>query len=169
MSVFRQACKGRRCRALLETGIYEALLRRSPVLSERSPQSRAEGLVCPSRSPGLSLCPGKGHAGGERLCSPPSGWLTRVMQTMAKARHFIHQLRAFAALHPSSHASQNLRGCGRQGLLSAPLRALGRLQWEMLLLSPSSPNCLKTCGRARRSHRGSASQKMGLMGYTETS
>lgn len=37
---------------------------------------------------------------------------------------------------------QNLQG--RWALLLAPLQVLGRLWWEMLLLSPSSPNCLKS-------------------------
>lgn len=74
------------------------LLQRSSVLSECSPRPHAQGLVCPSLSPGLSLCPGKGHAAGEKPCTPPSGWLTRVMQMMAKARHLIHQLRSFHSL-----------------------------------------------------------------------
>lgn len=100
MSVFRQACKGGCCRAFFKTRVYEVLLQRSSVLSAHYPWPRAQGLVCLNLSPGLSLCPGKDHAAGKKPCSPLSEWLSRLMQTMAKARHLIHQLRIFHSHAP---------------------------------------------------------------------
>lgn len=118
MSVFRQACKGKHCRALLKTGIYEVLLQRSSVLSERSPQLCAQGLVCPNLSPGLSLCLGKGHAAGGKPCSPPSEWLMRVMQMRTKARHLIHQLRIFHS--PVPLVPWIPKTCGAERVMGSP-------------------------------------------------
>lgn len=154
------ACEGQHCRALFRPGFTKCCFKGAKN-SLNTPLALCSGSALPQSLPRAELVAWKRP--GKVLTS------LRVAngetETMAKAITEFNSanLSQPCTTHPK-HV-QNLQG--RWVLLLAPLQVLSKLWWEMLLFSPSSPNSLKTHKR-HRTHGSSASQKMGLEGFTET-